>query len=507
MSPAEDSIDLFLARAIGNPQHPAIAAEDHSITYGILEDRVRRIAAKVSDYLDPKVLIAIPQGPDAYAAMLVVALGGGYYVPVNLAAPREKLALIARLLKPDLIFGTREMTDVLGKAAPNADIVEIHDIYDTPPLLGRGRRHELAYLIFTSGSTGIPKGVMIPRSALDHYVASIPQTLGITEQDRVSQHPNIAFDLSVMDIYGALCFGATLCPITSKGDRLMPARAVAREKISVWISVPSVIGLMMRAGHITAANLGSIRLFGFCGEPLLKQHLDSIFFARPDAIVVNTYGPTEATVSMTALRLTKDNYVNACSDSVAIGKPIADMDLHLIGGPTADEGEIVISGPQLAKGYWQNPEQTAKSFRTIGVSGKSPRAYFTGDWAKRSGDQIFCKGRLDIQVKIHGHRLELEEVAAAIRACGWPEVCVLIWRNRLTAVIEASEGLEFKEEELRLALAEKLEHHAIPVELCTIASLPHNENDKIDTASVSAWLDANVIDSAVVQSQHADALD
>lgn len=465
--------------------------DNHSITYEVLEDRARRIAAKVSAYRQPKVLIAIPQGPDAYAAMLGVGLGGGFYAPVNLAAPREKLELIARLLQPDLIIGGRDVTDSLRRAAPEADVADTRQLYDLPPLLGRGRRHELAYLIFTSGSTGVPKGVMVSRSALDHYVGSIADTLGITAQDRVSQHPNIAFDVSVMEIYGALCFGATLCPIVSKGDRLMPARAIAREKLSVWISVPSVIGLMMRAGQVTTSNLASVRLFGFCGEPLLKQHLDAIFAARPDAIVVNTYGPTEATVSVTSLRLTRDNYLGACAESVAIGDPIAGMDLNLIGGPDADEGEIVLSGAQLAVGYWQNPEQTAKSFRTLELDGKPTRAYFTGDWAKRSGGLVFCKGRLDFQVKIHGHRLELDEVAAAIRACGWPEVCVLIWREMLTAVIEMRAGTALNEVELRRSLTGKLEHHAIPLVLRAIPSLPRNENDKIDGTSVARWLEAN----------------
>jgi D-alanine--poly(phosphoribitol) ligase subunit 1 len=506
MRPTEDSIDLFLSRALGDPQHPAVAVENRSITYGVLEDRIRRIAAKVSEYREPKVLIAMPQGPDAYAAMLGVGLAGGYYAPVNLAAPREKLELIARLFEPDLIVGSRDITDAIRKAVPQADVAEIHELYDLPPLVGRGRRHELAYLIFTSGSTGTPKGVMIPRSALDHYVASIAKTLGISPQDRVSQHPNIAFDLSVMDIYGALCYGATLCPIASRGDRLMPARAIAREKVSVWISVPSVIGLMMRAGHMTTKNLCSVRLFAFCGEPVLKEQLDSIFLARPDAVVVNTYGPTEATVSMTSLRLTKSNYRGACSESVAIGKPIAGMELHLVDGPNADEGEIVISGPQLAKGYWQNLEQTAKFFKAMEFDGKSRRTYFTGDWAKRHGGHVFCRGRIDIQVKIHGHRLELDEVAAAIRACGWPDVCVLLWRNMLIAVIEACQSEDLNERELRRTLAGKLEQHAIPVVLRTIPKLPRNENDKVDSVSVTAWLEANVLNSAVIHPQSVEII-
>jgi acyl-coenzyme A synthetase/AMP-(fatty) acid ligase len=182
------------------------------------------------------------------------------------------------------------------------------------------------------------------------------------------------------------------------------------------------------------------------------------------------------------------------------------MDLNLIGGPDEHAGEIVISGPQLAVGYWQNPEQTARSFRTVELDGKPTRAYFTGDWAKRSSGHVFCKGRLDFQVKIHGHRLELDEVAAAIRECGWPEVCVLMWRDVLTAVIEAREGAVLNEGQLRRSLAKKLEHHAIPVVLRTIQSLPRNENDKIDSASVAKWLEAKA-GPAAVPSTRVNAID
>jgi D-alanine--poly(phosphoribitol) ligase subunit 1 len=166
------------------------------------------------------------------------------------------------------------------------------------------------------------------------------------------------------------------------------------------------------------------------------------------------------------------------------------MKLHLVGGDTPDEGEIVITGPQLAEGYWNDPAQTARSFRDVLLDGKVARGYFSGDWALRRDGHTIVRGRLDFQVKVQGHRLELDEVAAAIRTAGWPEVCVLMWRNQLAAVIEAQEASAYDETTLRRALAAKLEAHAVPSIIVTTASMPRNENDKIDRNGVSAWLDA-----------------
>ena len=483
-----DCLESFLARAAAAPDHAAVRS-DTAVSYRDLEDRARRIATAVARHAEPKVLIALPQGADAYAAMIGVGLGGGYYAPLNMSAPAAKRALVAREFAPDVVIVSRDDVDSSSAMAPQARIVDVGQLAREAPLRGAGKRSKLAYVIFTSGSTGTPKGVVISRAALDHYVASIKHTFGIEAHDRVSQHPNIAFDLSVMDIYGALCHGATLCPIAGRGDKLFPARTIAREGITVWISVPSVVSLMARAGELNSTNLKSVRTFCFCGEPLLKEHLDALFQACPSAVVVNSYGPTEATVSMTSLRLTARDYQSACFESVAIGQPIPDMGLHLVGGDAPDEGEIVITGPQLAEGYWNDPAQTTRSFRNLLLNGRMTRGYFSGDWAVRNGGHTIVKGRLDFQVKVHGHRLELDEVAAAIRSAGWPEVCVLVWRGTLAAVIETAQGATCDDGALRGALTAKLEAHAIPAVIVPIAAMPRNENDKIDRLAVSQWLD------------------
>ena len=487
-----DVVDLFLDRAMQQPAHPAVVTDELTADYAAMEDRVRRLAAVFASRPEPKIVIALPQGPDAYAAMFAAGLAGGFYAPLNLSSPSEKLGRIVKMVEPDFIVGGSELTEPLAKHAPGAIAVDPADLSGVEIFAGRGTRHELAYVIFTSGSTGTPKGVMIPRLALDHYIGWTMHTMQIGPSDRVSQHPNIAFDVSVMDTYGALCSGAALYPLIGAGDRLRPASFIERHRLTIWISVPSVVSLMMQAGEVTHEKLQSLRRLVFCGEPLLREHLDALFTACPDTLVENSYGPTETTVTMTSLPLRAGQYADACRTSVALGDPIANMDVYLIGGPNENEGEIVITGPQVALGYWGDPERTSQSFRTISVGGRPVRAYFSGDWAERHGRHVFFKERVDFQVKIRGYRIELDEIASAIRENGWPVVCVFKRKESLVAYIERRPGRPFEPAALRSALAARLEPYAIPEQIRLIDRIPRTENDKLDRAAVMALFEAEI---------------
>jgi D-alanine--poly(phosphoribitol) ligase subunit 1 len=472
------AIERFLAAAAAAPGKAAVRLRGETISYAALEARVRGFAGAMGG--GPNVLIALPQGADAYAAMLGAGLAGCFYTPVNVEAPLEKLHRIALILKPDVIVAEPALGAALGGGAR---------VVSRPGemLHGPGRRHEIAYVIFTSGSTGAPKGVGIGRGALDHYVAWVHDSGTILADDVVSQFPNIAFDVSVTDIYGGFGAGATVCPILGRADRGFPARVVAREGITVWNSTPSVLSLMMRAGEATIQKFRSLRLLNFCGEPLLPGHVAAVFAAAPEAVLQNSYGPTETTVTMTQLRVTPENAARVCGANVAIGTPIPGMGLYLVGG-SEDEGEILITGPQLAMGYWGDEARTAAAFREVEVGGRVQRAYFSGDWAVRRGDDVFFRERVDHQVKVRGFRLELDEVAQVIREQGFFEACVLKMGEELAAVVETEPGQKFDEGALRGALAARLEAHAVPKILREIKALPRTANDKLDRAAVARWL-------------------
>jgi len=163
------------------------------------------------------------------------------------------------------------------------------------------------------------------------------------------------------------------------------------------------------------------------------------------------------------------------------------MHLWLEDGDTADEGEIVIGGPQVAMGYWSDEEQTAAAFAQKTVGDETHVTYRTGDWAIRQDGHLFFDGRIDRQVKIHGHRLELGEIDAALRSCGAIAACTVLWRGTLRSFVECGDSSELPA--LIRAVAEKLPNYAVPARLHWIDHLPRNANDKIDSLALTDTLE------------------
>ena len=415
-------------------------------------------------------------------------MAGATYAPVDVASTQLRLDTINASFAPDTIVADAALAATL---TPDTDARILAPDAPIAPHARDGRAAgDIAYVIFTSGSTGAPKGVAIPRPALDHYVDWIGPALGLRPGDRMSQHPNIGFDLSVLDIYGALCHGAALHPFVDRGARLLPARKVQDDRLTVWNSVPSVLSIMETARELDAAHLESVRLFTFCGEVLRRDHVAKLFAARPDAIVLNTYGPTEATVAMTCRRFTIDDWDRACSSSAPFGEAIGEMRLDLVGGDDADEGEIVISGPQLARGYWKDPALTADKFRDHTLEGgRVVTAFFTGDYAQRREGEISFLGRRDDMVKVRGHRMHVGAVHQALEKIGWPTSFAFERGGQLLAAVEKVDGRTFDQAQVVADLSSLLESYSVPSEIRCVEALPKNQNDKIDGAKVRAMFE------------------
>ncbi|AQS87307.1 non-ribosomal peptide synthetase [Neoasaia chiangmaiensis NBRC 101099] len=471
----------FLDIAEKYAAHPAIVMENEHVTYNELLQLTQSWLALFSGHQQPRIAIALPPGAAAYAAMFASLLSGGTYTPINLRAPEAKRNSICSAFQPDFILAPAEEAARLSRHAPHAHLAAAPN--DSPPSsihqVNRDDQPAPAYVIFTSGSTGTPKGVVIGREALNHYIAWALQSLALTSDDRVSQYANIAFDLSVLEIFATLCSGASLHPASGLGDRLRPARLIARDRLTVWISVPSVVGIMQHAGDLTTANLQSIRRFTFCGEPLLPAHVEALFEGAPDAEIQNTYGPTEATVSMTSIVFDRRNAASACRDSVSLGHAIPGMAVH-----KGEDGELLLSGPQLADGYLNDPVTTARAFIVLDGPDGPVRAYRTGDRVAFHDGLPYFSNRLDFQIKHKGFRIELGEIVAAFATVGYRHVCVFTNEAHLVAIVEGAPTDDVMT--LRQTLGRQLAAYAIPDIITAMPTLPRNENDKIDRLAIMA---------------------
>lgn len=464
---------------------PSVAAVDHggvAVSYGELISLSRQIAGSIQEPgsgASPRVLLALPPSPAAYAAMIGSLIAGGTFCPIHLAGPEGRNAAVCQAFRPDFVLYEKTpppFLDALPVTTRRVDVLELGtQSLDTPAV----EQSDVAYVVFTSGSTGSPKGVKVGRRGFSYFLDIAQRYFNLGSGERWAQFSNLGHDLGVMDVFMALTQGGTLVPL-DQAECLRPATAIRERRLSVWQSVPSAIELMTRAKQLTADNLAPLRVMSFCGEPLHAHQLESLFAARPDLDVFNTYGTTETTGFNTLNHLTSSNYRDSCEGGVvAIGDDVPGWSIHLRGGDSANQGEIVVASDFLSLGYWRDEDRTRAAFRNaeFGDAGLQ-RAYFTGDRGVRRGSRVFCSGRLDRQVKVRGERIELDEIDGLLRDAGFRAAYTILRNGELHSFVESTE--EVDQERVRAHLKRSLPFHAIPKSVRPLPSLPRNPNGKID---------------------------
>ena len=292
----------------------------------------------------------------------------------------------------------------------------------------------IAYILFTSGSTGTPKGVMVMHGNVESFVSHIIERYALTEQDRFSQTFALTFDLSVFDMFVAWACGACLCCPSEKA-LFKPGKYIRESELSVWFSVPTTAAIMKKFGELKRDAYPNVRLSLFCGEALPVEVVKQWAASVPNSIVENIYGPTELTIACTEYRWRDGQSDVECENGIVpIGTPYPEMtalvlDEELLEVPVNHEGELVMTGPQLSKGYLNDSEKTSQAY--VVPPGENQVYYRTGDRVRRPecNRPLVYLGRVDHQIKIRGHRVELSEIEHVLRtiarvdtavAVGWP---------------------------------------------------------------------------------------
>jgi D-alanine--poly(phosphoribitol) ligase subunit 1 len=487
----KDLIEYIEFNCKNYPDRIAIIENDKKITYTDFYALYTKLSANLNldNKAKPTIIFELRQSIEAYALIVAILNIGGTYCPLDLSSPLDRKEKIIDNFKPDLIIvednknelsnykniKTHLLTDIIGLENDNPfDIEEYND-------------EDIVYTIYTSGSTGNPKGIMIPRKGLNKFLEwSIP-TYGANENDIWGQFSSLSFDLSIVDIFTSLCSGSTLVVINDFKSKLFPSSSIEKYKITIWHSIPSAIDFMIEREETKSADFSSMRLFSFCGEKLFKRHCDFIFSKKNDVTIFNTYGPTEGTLFCSWQGLQFDNYDNYAKQTMSIGKEIPGWNFYL--AELEDEEsknifEIIIYGDFIGKGYIENNENSG--FSKISIDGKEFNCFKTGDLVLRENNNLFFLTRKDYQVKIKGHRIELDEIDVWNHQFFGNTSVTIVHNNALISFIETKN--EINQESVKLFLREKIESFKIPDKFIAVDNFPHNSNLKIDRKALVNYL-------------------
>ena len=411
-------------------------------------------------------------------AYLGVIKSGRAYVPVDTAVPPQRIERIAAASGAPLILSPEKVAELSGGREP------------APPWrLGTDDHY---YIMFTSGSTGEPKGVPITYGCLQSFLRWILAEHAFEEGREVFLNVvPYSFDVSLMDTYPALVTGGTVTSVT-KAEVANPRQLyqlLAASALTTWVSTPSFAQMCLVEPTFNQGMLPRLRRFLFCGETLAPEVASQLLDRFPAAEVWNTYGPTEATVATTSIRITRailDRYSPLPIGYPMLGSRVLVMDEQRRELPAGERGEIIIAGPNVSPGYLNRPELNETAFFHL----DGQRAYRTGDWGRYRDGMLFFEGRIDNQIKLHGYRIELADVEANLRALAGVRDAVVLPVLKQGAVDSLAAFVILNERpprsdfqlacELKGQMIERLPAYMIPRRFSFLESFPMNTNGKAD---------------------------
>ncbi|MEM7586881.1 MAG: amino acid adenylation domain-containing protein, partial [Acidobacteriota bacterium] len=509
--PAGRTVDaLFTEVAARHQGDVAVACEDLELTYGELEQRANQLAHTLRArgvQRETPVAIAIERSVEMVVGLLAILKAGGYYQPLDPTWPARRLQLMledtgARLAVTQPHLAACLEAPKTGLSNPIemvfVDLKEpLHEASGAPPL-ALASSDNLAYVCHTSGSTGRPKGVAVDHRAVVRLVRES------TFVDFSSRHVflmlvPLTFDVSTFEIWGPLLNGARLA--------VHPAREIALDALGATIKRHRVTTLWLTSGlfHLMIDerpdDLAGVEQLLAGGDIVSARHAQARLEAHPDGIFIDGYGPTESTTFATSQRLVAGDFIGS---SVPIGRPIANTTTHvtnrwLTAVPPGVEGELMIGGVGVARGYLGRPALTAERFVPDPLSGTpGSRLYRSGDLVRcANSGRIELFGRNDSQIKIRGFRIELGEIETTLLSHARVRKAIVMASEvgagpsrHLIAYVElgpapAETDAEVEIEELRQYLAQSLPAFMVPEHFAFVDAMPLTANGKIDRQALT----------------------
>ncbi len=482
--------DAFFHQALHRPERTAIITQTRTLSYKELANASLLLSERLS-LLDLQpgdpIAIIMEKGWEQAAAVLGIHAAQAAYLPIDAALPEERIKTILSLSGAKAAVVQKPLS--FESNIPLFFIEQRDMALYLPPA---GDPSQLAYIIFTSGSTGTPKGVMIEHKAAMNTVGSILEKYKIHEEDRCFASASLSFDLSVFDLFGFLRIGASLyLPNAAETPSSWP-QILVDQNITVWNSTPALMQLLVEQAELAPKTVYPLRLVMMSGDWIpvpLPDRIKACF----RACVYSLGGATEASIWSNDYAIES---VDLSWPSIPYGKALARqsmliLDENLEIRPDWAVGHIYIGGAGLARGYLNDAKKTAQSFITHPRTGQ--RLYRTGDLGRRMSDgNIEFLGREDLQVKVQGYRIELEEIEAAIHR--YPKIRQAIVRTvgqkdeakKIVAFFLAEETVDLVS--LETHLSKLLPRYMKPHQFLQLKTFPLSVNGKVDTKALTDML-------------------
>lgn len=463
----------FVETSIGG-EKPALIGRDERWTWAQLLEQVRTAQRELSRFKPGTPVILNGRKECGMVAGLLACFELGLpYIPVDAMMPEGRLKRIAELSGATVLFRAESGT--------------ANDLRDN----GAGsfpRVQDLAYIIFTSGSTGEPKGVQITyRNAADLVTWLASEDFGFSSDDIVLNQCSFGFDVSFFDTAAALHHGGTL--VLQGADELKSEKPflIADANPTVWSSTPSALSLALTCATFSAKDLPALKDFYLAGEVVHAALAQRVWRKFPEARIWNAYGPTEATVILTLVQVNAGLLDKYQTTPIGFVKPGTVMRTTAANGK--DEGELLILGPNVSPGYLNRPDLNETRFFT---EADGTRGYRTGDLGFVQDGMVFYKARMDNQIKLHGYRIELDEIDTQILKDARVEAAATVALRaggdvkKLVCFLKPQKGVEGERllREIKATLGQDLPYYMIPSDFHVVTELPYNSNQKVDRGAL-----------------------
>jgi len=474
-------------------------------TLNKLANRIARLLLGRNIASGDVVCLSGDKSLDTFACMIACLKIGAVYCVLDPETPLERLRKILTTCQPKLLLAdrgfldrteavTRELGIAAAEKGPDTLAFEAEKNDDANLRQTRGvTGSNPAYIMFTSGSTGFPKGAVMTHANVLNLIEWSRETYSITHADVLTNVNPLYFDNSVFDFYAALFNGARLVPLskTEVSDPGVLVKKIDAAGCTLWFSVPSLLIFLQTMKATDGRNLRSIRRFVFGGEGYPKAKLKKLYDVYADSSqFFNVYGPTECTCICSSYQVTEEDFQDL-QGLPPLGYIAKNYSYLILGEDeravsAGETGELCLSGPNVGKGYYNDPERTAASFVQNPLNEEFCEViYRTGDLARfdPQDGKLYIEGRKDNQIKHMGYRIELEEIEAALHCLDYVSEAAALHTSAnglscIVAVVASAE--EFEDERIRRDLGQIIPSYMIPSVFHRERVLPKNPNGKVD---------------------------